>query len=118
MFNTPEPAVLFKVIFFTATVEKNRHFLFVFRSFVARNCQGKEGQEAIVFLKTSQMELQLEKQWKIVKEKLKEHNTALTDADLYYEKGREDELIERLAKKMNRSKQEIKAWIESLSFND
>lgn len=64
------------------------------------------------------MELQLEKPWQIVKEKLKEHNIALTDADLYYEKGREDELMERLAKKMNRSKQEIKEWIESLSFND
>jgi uncharacterized protein YjbJ (UPF0337 family) len=64
------------------------------------------------------MELQLEKPWKMVKEKLKEHNTKLTDDDLNYEKGKDDELLERLSKKMGRSKQEIKEWIESLSFND
>ena len=64
------------------------------------------------------MELQLEKPWSRVKEKLKEHNTTLTDEDLQYEKGKEDELLERLSKKMGRSKQEIKEWIESLSFND
>ena len=63
------------------------------------------------------MELQLEKPWNLVKEKMMEHNTDLTDADLNYEKGKDDELLDRLAKKMNRSKQEIKEWIESLSFN-
>jgi len=64
------------------------------------------------------MELQLEKPWKIVREKLKEHDMKLTDEDLQYEKGQEDALLERLAKKMNRTKQEIKEWIESMSFND
>jgi len=63
------------------------------------------------------MQLQLEKPWKFVKEKLMEHNTELTDEDLNYEKGKEDELLERLSKKMGRSKQEIKEWIESMSFN-
>ncbi|HTE12169.1 MAG TPA: hypothetical protein VK645_14395 [Chitinophagaceae bacterium] len=63
------------------------------------------------------MQLQLEKPWKFVKEKLMEHNTELTDEDLNYEKGKEDELLERLSKKMSRSKQEIKEWIESMSFN-
>ena len=64
------------------------------------------------------MELQLEKPWNIVKEKLKEHDMKLTDEDLNYEKGKDDELLERLSKKMRRSKQEVKEWIESLSFND
>ncbi len=64
------------------------------------------------------MELRLEKPWKSVKEKLMEHNTKLTEEDLNYEKGKEDELLESLSKKMGRSKQEIKAWIESMSFND
>jgi uncharacterized protein YjbJ (UPF0337 family) len=63
------------------------------------------------------MQLQLEKPWKFVKEKLMEHNTKLTDEDLNYEEGKEDELLERLSKKMGRSKQEIKEWIESMSFN-
>ena len=64
------------------------------------------------------MELQLEKPWTLVKQKLMEYNTKLTEDDLYYEKGKEDELLERLSKKMGRSAQEIKEWIESLSFND
>lgn len=63
------------------------------------------------------MQLQLEKPWDQVKEKLKEHNTKLTDEDLVYEKGREDELVQRLSKKMGKTPQEIKEWIESLSFN-
>ena len=63
------------------------------------------------------MQLQLERPWEEVKEKLKEHNTKLTDADLVYEKGKDDQLVERLAKKMGKSAQEIKEWIESLSFN-
>jgi hypothetical protein len=64
------------------------------------------------------MQLQLEKPWKFVKGKLMEHNTALTEEDLQYEIGKENELLERLSKKMSRSKQEIKEWIESMSFND
>lgn len=64
------------------------------------------------------MELQLDKPWKFVKEKLMEHNTNLTEEDLQYEKGNADELIDRLAKKMSRSPREIKDWIESMSFND
>jgi hypothetical protein len=64
------------------------------------------------------MELQLEKPWKLVKAKLMEHNTSLTESDLNYEKGRDNEPLERLSKKMGRSRREIKEWIESLSFNE
>jgi hypothetical protein len=63
------------------------------------------------------MKLQLEKPWSDVKEKMMEHYTQLTDTDLRFEKGDDDALLERLSKKMGRSKQEIKEWIESLSFN-
>ena len=61
--------------------------------------------------------LKLEAPWEEVKEKLKEVNGSLTDEDLVYEPGQEKELLERLAKKMNRSVDEIKAWVESVSFN-
>ncbi len=64
------------------------------------------------------MELILEKPWKLVKEQMKEHNTDLIDDDLQYEKGKEDELLDRLSKKMHRTMMEIKVWIESLSFNE
>lgn len=63
------------------------------------------------------MELQLKKPWNFVKERLKEHNPSLTDEDLQYEKGKEDAFLENLSKKMGRSTQEVKEWIESLSFN-
>lgn len=62
--------------------------------------------------------LKLERPWEYVKEMLKENDLELTDEDLYYVPGREDELLERLAKKKNRTKQEIKILIESISAND
>ena len=55
--------------------------------------------------------------WNEVKEKIKESNVNLTDEDLYYLPGEEEELLDRLSKKMNRTPVEIKAWIESISFN-
>jgi hypothetical protein len=55
--------------------------------------------------------------WEEVKEKLKENNISLTDEDLSYEPGREDELLQRLQRKINRPKEEIKALIESIAAN-
>lgn len=55
--------------------------------------------------------------WHVVKERMKESNILLTDEDLEYEPGKEDELLERLHKKMKRSKEDIKALIESISAN-
>jgi hypothetical protein len=56
--------------------------------------------------------------WEEVKEKLLEAEPQLTQADLKYEKGNEDELLERLAKKMGRTTDQIKGWIESVAFTD
>jgi hypothetical protein len=61
--------------------------------------------------------LKLEAPWDEVKEMLKEVNTDLTDSDLEYEPGREKELLERLANKMNKDVPSVKAWVESVSFN-
>ncbi len=63
------------------------------------------------------MELKLEQPWTQVKEKLKEHHKKLTDEDLFYEKGKEEELISRVSKKIGRPAKEAKEWIESMSFN-
>lgn len=62
-------------------------------------------------------QLKLEAPWDQVKEKLKEVNSELSDEDLEYEPGQEDALLERLSKKMNRKVDDVKAWIESVSFN-
>lgn len=69
-------------------------------------------------LKSDTIELQLEKPWDQVMARLMEHNTDLTKEDLYYEKGKEEVLLERLSKKMGRPVQAIKEWIESMSFNE
>ena len=61
--------------------------------------------------------LKLEAPWSEVKELLKETNSNLTEEDLQYTPGSEDALLERLAKKMDRSTDHIKAWIESVSSN-
>jgi hypothetical protein len=62
-------------------------------------------------------QLKLQKPWERVKEALKEINIDLTDEDLAYQPGQEEQLLERLEKKMKKSKPEIKALIESVSAN-
>jgi hypothetical protein len=59
----------------------------------------------------------LQSDWEEVKERLKENDITLTDEDLRYEPGREHELIERLARKMEKSREEVIAYIESISAN-
>ena len=66
-------------------------------------------------METAQFKLQ--KSWESVKDALKEINVELTDDDLAYQPGQEDQLLERLEKKMKKSKAEIKALIESVSAN-
>lgn len=61
--------------------------------------------------------LKLEAPWEEVKEMLKEINTDLTDEDLEYEPGHEKEMLEGLAKKMDKDVPAVKAWIESVSSN-
>lgn len=55
--------------------------------------------------------------WQEVKELLKENDINLTDEDLHYEPGKESELLQRLHNKMNKTPEEIKAYIESISSN-
>jgi len=61
--------------------------------------------------------LKLSAPWSHVKELLKENNIELTDEDLDYKEGRDDELLERLSKKMNKDKEAVKDYIESISSN-
>ena len=61
--------------------------------------------------------IKLEAPWDVVKERMKESNINLTDADLEYDPGKEDELLSRLEKIMKKSRPEIVAYIESISSN-
>ena len=61
--------------------------------------------------------LKLEAPWEQVKEMLKEVNSDLTDEDLEYDTRQSNLLLERLSRKLNRSPEEIRTWIESVSHN-
>lgn len=63
------------------------------------------------------VKLKLLDPWEEVKEKIKERNLELTDEDLVYEPGKEEQLLQRLATKMHRSPEAVKAYIESISYN-
>jgi hypothetical protein len=62
--------------------------------------------------------LNLRSPWPKVKERLKENDINLTDNDLDYTPGKEKELIERLAGKMNKSEEDVKMYIEGISANE
>ena len=59
--------------------------------------------------------LRLERPWKEVKELMIEIVPELANEDLEYVEGKEDQLIEKIAKKINRGPEDTKGWIESVS---
>jgi hypothetical protein len=61
--------------------------------------------------------LNLKTSWDEVKERLKENDMELSDEDLEYEPGKEDELLKRLEAKLNKSPEQLKQYIESISAN-
>jgi uncharacterized protein YjbJ (UPF0337 family) len=58
--------------------------------------------------------LQLKGNWNEIKGKVKQQYADITDDDLKYEEGKEDELLGRLQKKTGKTKEEVKDWIERL----
>ena len=58
--------------------------------------------------------LKIKGNWNELKGKIKQQYPNLTDVDLVYEEGKEDELYGRLQKKTGHSKEEIKRWIDKL----
>jgi len=58
--------------------------------------------------------LNLKGDWNHLKGKAKQQYADLTDDDLLYEEGKDDELLGRLQKKMGKTKEEVKNWIERL----
>jgi uncharacterized protein YjbJ (UPF0337 family) len=58
--------------------------------------------------------LKLNGTWNEIKGKIKQEYGDLTDDDLTYSEGQDDELLGKLQKKTGKAKEDIKAWIESL----
>jgi len=63
------------------------------------------------------IKLKLEASWDEVKELMKENSLELTDEDLAYEPGREKELLDHLASVLDRTPEQVKILIESISSN-
>ncbi len=58
--------------------------------------------------------LQLKGSWNEVKGKIKQAYGDLTDDDLIYEEGKDDETLGKLQQKTGKSRSELVKWINSL----
>lgn len=58
--------------------------------------------------------MKLKGNWNELKGKAKQRWANLTDDDLKYEEGKEDELYGRIQKRTGQTKEEVKKWIDSL----
>jgi uncharacterized protein YjbJ (UPF0337 family) len=56
--------------------------------------------------------------WNTVKGKLKQAYGNLTDNDLTYEEGKEDEFLGALQRKTGKTKDELRSWIKSAQETD
>ena len=58
--------------------------------------------------------LELKGKWNEMKGKIKQAHGDLTDNDLRYEEGKDEELLGRLQKKLGKSREELITWLKSL----
>jgi len=58
--------------------------------------------------------LELKGNWHELKGKVKQAHGDLTDADLKYEDGQDEELLGRLQKKLGKTRDEVVDWLKSL----
>jgi uncharacterized protein YjbJ (UPF0337 family) len=58
--------------------------------------------------------LELTGKWNELKGKVKQAHADLTDDDLRYEEGKDDELYGRLQQKLGKIRAEVIAWLKSL----
>jgi len=58
--------------------------------------------------------LKLKGTWNELKGKVKQQYAELTDDDLLYEEGKEDELIGRIQQKTGKARDEVVEWLNSL----
>ncbi len=59
-------------------------------------------------------ELKLKGSWNELKGKMKQQYAQLTDDDLTYEEGKDDEMIGRVQQKLGHTKDQVIKWIQSL----
>jgi uncharacterized protein YjbJ (UPF0337 family) len=59
-------------------------------------------------------ELKIKGNWNEIKGKMKQQYAELTEDDLKYDEGKDDELIGRIQKKIGKTKDQVIDWIQSL----
>jgi uncharacterized protein YjbJ (UPF0337 family) len=59
-------------------------------------------------------EFKIRGNWNELKGKIKQQYANLTDDDLQYEEGKDDELVGRIQQKIGKTKDEVIRWIQSL----
>ena len=52
--------------------------------------------------------------WNAIKGKVKQEYADLTDDDLLYAEGKEDELLGKLQKKTGKTKEEVESWLDKM----
>jgi uncharacterized protein YjbJ (UPF0337 family) len=52
--------------------------------------------------------------WNELKGKMKQADGRLTDDDLRYEEGKDDEMVGRVQQRLGKTKDEVVSWIRSL----
>lgn len=60
-------------------------------------------------------DLRIKGNWNEIKGKIKSSYGDLTDDDLAYEEGKEDEFLGRLQKKLGKSREEVKDWLKQFN---
>ncbi|MBD1429145.1 MULTISPECIES: CsbD family protein [Sphingobacterium] len=58
--------------------------------------------------------LDLKGKWNEMKGKVKQEYAELTDDDLKYEEGKDDELLGRLQQKLGKAREEVVDWLKGL----
>ena len=58
--------------------------------------------------------LELKGRWNELKGKVKQAHADLTDDDLRYEEGKDDELVGRIQKKLGKTREDVIDWLKSL----
>ncbi len=59
--------------------------------------------------------LDLKGKWNILKGNVKQKYADLTDDDLLYVEGKEDELYGRLQEKTGKTREEVRSWLNDLN---
>jgi uncharacterized protein YjbJ (UPF0337 family) len=76
-----------------------------------KNAENSSG-ESWIYVQIGMDKLQFKGSWNEIKGKLKQKYGNLTDDDLIFAEGKEDELLGRLQKKLGKSKEEVRQMIE------